>query len=90
MIQLKTDMLLAEKDDDLYVLDVESGRVHCFNPTAKVIFQLCLEPVSFDKLVDEFILFFPIQRGEAAEDIRMILSMMEQYGLLQTKDFGSV
>ena len=90
MIQLKTDLLLAEKDDDLYVLDVESGRVHCFNPTAKVIFQLCLEPVSFEKLVDEFMLFFPIQRGEAAEDIRMILSMMEQYGLLQTKDSGSV
>jgi len=90
MIQLKADLLLAEKDDDLYVLDVESGRVHCFNPTAKVIFQLCLEPVSFEKLVDEFMLFFPIQRGEAAEDIRMILSMMEQYGLLQTKDSGSV
>jgi len=90
MIQLKTDLLLAEKDDELYVLDVESGRVHCFNLTAKVIFQLCLEPVSFDKLVDEFMLFFPIQRGEAAGDIRMILSMMEQYRLLQTKDSGSV
>ncbi len=90
MIQLKTELLLAEKDDDLYVLDVESGRVHCFNPTAKVIFQLCLEPVSFEKLVDEFMLFFPIQRGEAAEDIRIILSMLDQYGLLQTKDSGSV
>ena len=90
MIQLKVDLLLAEKDDDLYVLDVESGRVHCFNPTAKVIFQLCLEPVSFEKLVDEFMLFFPIQRDEAADDIRMILSMLEQYGLLQTKDSGSV
>ncbi len=85
MIQLKPDLLLAEKDEDLYVLDIESGRVHCFNPTAKVIFQLCLEPVSFEKIVEEFLLFFPISRGEAIDDIRMILSMMEQYGLLQAR-----
>lgn len=86
MIQLKPDLLLAEKDGQLYVLDIEVGRVHSFNRTAKVIFQLCMEPIQFDTLLQEFCGYFPIPAAEASEDIQAILQLMNEYGLLLRKD----
>ena len=82
MIQLKEKLLLAEKAETLYVLDIDSGRVHCFNLTAKVIFQLCMQPIEFDELVSEFLGYFPIDPAEAAADIRQILELLRQYDLL--------
>ena len=84
MIQLKPNLLLAEKKEYLYVLDADSGRVHTFNPTAKVIFQLCMEPIAFDELVQEYLGYFPIEASEAQADVRMILALFEQYDLLQS------
>jgi hypothetical protein len=83
MLQMKEALLLAEKNDHLFVLDIESGRVHSFNCTAKVIVQLCLDPILFEDLVLEFQRYFPISRGEAEEDIREVLAMMNKYGLLR-------
>ena len=82
MIQLKEKLLLAEKSETLYVLDIDSGRVHSFNLTAKVIFQLCMQPIEFDELVSEFLGYFPIDRAEAAADISQILELFRQYDLL--------
>ena len=82
MIQLKEKLLLAEKAETLYVLDIDSGRVHSFNLTAKVIFQLCMQPIEFDELVSEFLGYFPIDPAEAAADIRQILELLGQYDLL--------
>lgn len=82
MIQLKEKLLLAEKAETLYVLDIDSGRVHSFNLTAKVIFQLCMQPIEFDELVSEFLGYFPIDPAEAAADIRQILELLRQYDLL--------
>ena len=82
MIQLKEKLLLAEKAETLIVLDIDSGRVHSFNLTAKVIFQLCLQPIEFDELVSEFLGYFPIDPAEAAADIRQILELLRQYDLL--------
>ena len=82
MIQLKEKLLLAEKAETLYVLDIDSGRVHSFNLTAKVIFQLCMQPIEFDELVREFLGYFPIDPAEAAADIRQILELLRQYDLL--------
>jgi hypothetical protein len=86
MIQLKEKLLLAEKADTLYVLDIDSGRVHSFNLTAKVIFQLCMQPIEFDELVQEFLGYFPIDPAEAAEDIRQILELLGRYDLLAHKE----
>ena len=82
MIQLKQKLLLAEKAETLYVLDIDSGRIHSFNLTAKVIFQLCMQPIEFDELVSEFLGYFPIDPAEAAADIRQILELLRQYDLL--------
>lgn len=83
MIQLKQKLLLAEKAETLYVLDIDSGRVHSFNLTAKVIFQLCLQPIEFDELVSEFLGYFPDRScGGGKLDIRQILELLRQYDLL--------
>ena len=82
MIQLKQKLLLAEKAETLYVLDIDSGRIHSFSLTAKVIVQLCMQPIGFDELVREFLGYFPIDPAEATEDIRQILELLRQYDLL--------
>ncbi len=82
-IQLKKDLLLAEKDDELFVLDIGSGRIHQFNQTAKIIFQMVLEPRSSEDVITAYARCFSLGQAEAEEDVNSILGMMRQYDLLR-------
>jgi len=83
LIQLKKDLLLAEKEEELFVLDIESGRIHRFNHTAKIIFQLALEPHSPEDIAAEYASRFSLEQAEAEEDVKTIVGMMRQYNLLR-------
>ena len=63
--QLKDDLLMAEKDEMLYVLDLESGSIHSFNQTGKVIVQLCLEPRSLEEISGEYRQYFDLEADPA-------------------------
>ena len=81
IFKVKQKVLLAEKDGALYVLDIERGRVHRFNQTARVVFQLCMEPVSLKDVIREYILYFDVPESEAREDVLTVISTMEENGL---------
>ena len=82
--QLKSSLLLTEKSDQLFVLDKDTGRVHEFNVTAKVIFQLFLEPRSVDEAVEAFALTFEIEEEQAREDVTEMLDRFRTNDLLAT------
>jgi|UniRef100_A0A7C5AMA4 hypothetical protein len=82
-IQLKDDLLMTEKDEMLYVLDLESGRIHCFNQTAKVIVQLCLKPRSPEEISEEYRQYFGLEAGMAQKDVMAILEKLAFYHLLR-------
>jgi hypothetical protein len=81
IFKVKCDVLLAERDNILYVLDIESGRVHQFNETAKVVFQLCMEPVFLEDVVREYALYFGIAESDAREDVLTVIRVMKGNGL---------
>ncbi len=81
--KLKENLLLAEKDEFLYVLDVDLGRVHSFNITAKIIFQLCMEPRTVQEIVDEYRSYFDVSVAVGWRDVNAVLKNLSQYGLLQ-------
>ena len=83
VIRLKDDLLLAEKNEELYVLDIGSGRVHTFNATAKVIFQLCLEARTLEAITAEYRRYFPVPEEDAREDVTLITKTMARHGLLR-------
>lgn len=74
--QLKDDLLMAEKDEMLYVLDLESGRIHSFNQTGKVIVQLCLEPRSLEEISGEYRQYFDLEADPAREDVTAMLEKL--------------
>ena len=80
--QVKANLLLAEKDELLYVLDVEPGRIHSFNITAKVIFQLCMQPRTEEEIIAEYRNYFELDFSSAQEDVRLMLDMLTQAELL--------
>lgn len=82
--QLKPSLLLTEKSDQLFVLDKDTGRVHEFNVTAKVIFQLFLEPRSVDEAVEAFARTFEIEEEQAREDVTEMLDHFRTNDLLAT------
>jgi len=81
IFKVKHDVLLAERDNILYVLNVESGRVHQFNETAKVVFQLCMEPVFLEDVIREYALYFGIDESDAREDVLTVISSMKENSL---------
>ncbi len=82
IFKVKQGVLLAEKVNILYALDIEPGRVHQFNETAKVIFQLCMEPTSLEDLIQEYILYFDVSESVAQEDVLSVVGAMEKSNLL--------
>ncbi len=81
--QLKPSLLITEKDQQLFVLDKDNGRVHEFNVTAKVIFQLFLEPRSKQEAVEEFARTFDIPTEQAAEDVDAMLAQFRANDLMR-------
>lgn len=81
--QLKDELLMTEKDEMLYVLDLESGRIHRFNQTAKVIVQLCLEPRSVKEISEEYRQYFDLDAGEAQDDVKALLERLASHHLLK-------
>ena len=81
--QLKDELLLTEKDEMLYVLDYDNGRIHRFNQSAKVIFQLCLEPRTFAEIVREYRAYFDLGEPEAVGDVAGVLQRLASYELFK-------
>lgn len=71
--QLKSSLLITEKDEQLFALDTQTGRVHELNLTAKVIFQLFLEPREEAEAAAAFARSFDIPYDQALEDVRHML-----------------
>lgn len=80
--RLKPSLLMTEKDDMLFALDVDTGRVHEFNLTAKVIVQLFLDPRDETEAAAEYARTFRISPQQALEDVRFMLERFESNGLL--------
>lgn len=67
----------------LYVLDYYLGRIHCFNQSAKVIFQLCLEPRAFEEIVREYRQYFDLSEAESHEDVAGMLAKLQASDLFR-------
>ncbi|MDP8217848.1 MAG: PqqD family peptide modification chaperone [Candidatus Theseobacter exili] len=83
LYKTKEGLLLAEKDSILYVLEVESGRVHSFNSSAKSIFEICMRPSSVDSITEEYVSYFNISIHIAREDVLLLLDKLVRIGLLE-------
>lgn len=81
-LQLKPSLLMTEKDGKLFVLDKSNGRVHEFNHTGKVIFQLFLEPRTQADAAVEFARYFGISQSQALSDVVSILDLCRANDLL--------
>lgn len=81
--QLKSSLLITEKDEQLFALDTDNGRVHELNPTAKVIFQLFLEPRAEEEAATAFARSFDIPYEQAVEDVRGMLERFRSNDLLE-------
>ena len=86
--QLKSSLLITEKDDQLFALDTVSGRVHELNLTAKVIFQLFLAPRAEAEAAAEFARSFDIPVEQARDDVRALLDHFRSNGLLLENHAG--
>lgn len=81
--KLKDELLFAEKDEWLYALDIESGRVHEFNRTAKVIVQLWLVPRTVQEVAAEFAAYFQLTAQEVLADVQAVEAMLAKGELLE-------
>jgi hypothetical protein len=77
---------MTEKDETLYVLDLENGRIHSFNQSGKVIVQLCLEARSLEEISGEYRQYYDLTDAAAREDVAAILEKLASYQLFQEGD----
>ena len=71
-----------EADDGLIVFNANTDRVHHLNPTAGVVFELCLQPRTPAGLLDALQTLYQ-KDNLPADDIHQTVSQLVTEGLLQ-------
>lgn len=74
-IQEKT-FILDEKKDDFYEL----------NPTASFVWKNIAKPISFEKLLDNLLKNFDVNKRKAESDLRELLTYLRKKSLISIKN----
>ncbi len=85
--RLKSSLLVTEKNEQLFALDTDNGRVHELNVTAKAIFELFREPCEEEEAAAEFARTFDVPYEQALEDVRDMLERFRNNDLLELSAF---
>lgn len=82
IIRLRRDMIAAESDGEMIVLDAERGDFLQLNKTAGRIWALLEEPLTFGALCVRLADQFAVDAADCREDVRAFIGQLSQRGLV--------
>ncbi|HSI19024.1 MAG TPA: PqqD family protein [Sphingomonas sp.] len=83
IIRLRRDMIAAESDDEMIVLDAERGDFLQLNKTAGRIWALLEEPLTFGVLCARLADQFAVDAADCREDVCAFIGELSQRGLVE-------
>jgi len=83
VISLRRDMIAAESDGEMIVLDAERGDFLQLNKTAARIWALLEEPLTFADLCTRLADQFAVDQAACREDVRAFVGTLSQRGLVE-------
>jgi peroxiredoxin/uncharacterized membrane protein YphA (DoxX/SURF4 family) len=79
----RSDVSIAERDDEMVLVDHGSGAVHVLNPTAAIVWQ-CLDGTgSVEEIVGDIAEVFERDKGEVQEAVLEVVRRFGRQGLLE-------
>jgi hypothetical protein len=83
MIPTRLPGLLSRTvDDEVVILDRQTGQVHRLNVTASFIWDLCDGANTPDQIADELAAAFSATTDQMIEDVRTTIAHLRELGLL--------
>jgi hypothetical protein len=83
----RSDVSIAERDDEMVLVDHGSGAVHVLNPTAAIVWQ-CLDGTgSVEEIVGDIAEVFERDKGEVQEAVLEVVRRFGRQGLLEGVGF---
>jgi PqqD family protein of HPr-rel-A system len=83
VIRLRRDMIAAESDGEMIVLDAERGDFLQLNKTAARIWALLGEPLTFGALCARLADQFAVDPAACRDDVRAFIDELSQRGLVE-------
>jgi hypothetical protein len=83
VIRLRRDMIAAESDGEMIVLDAERGDFLQLNKTAARIWALLEEPLSFGDLCARLAEQFAVDAADCREDVLAFVGDLSRRGLVE-------
>jgi hypothetical protein len=85
-IRRKESYVDTELDEEVILMHVSSGQIFGMDETARQIWKLLAEPITFGHLVDALLEKFEIERGTCEKDVSAFLGDLQNRGLIDIEN----
>ncbi len=82
----KTDKLSTELDQETIILDMDSGIYSQLNPVASTIWQLLIQPVNYDTIVQKITAEYDTTEAKCKQEIIDFLIALAEHNLITVTD----
>jgi len=69
-------------DEEVVIVDIDSGDVHQLNPTASFIWQQCDGKTTFEQIVSSVVAHYEISQAQAGQDVASVVDDLQKLNLL--------
>jgi hypothetical protein len=80
--QRSATLLEAEVGDELVALQLESGACFSFDPVAKEIWELLVQPRTIQAMCDQLLLTFEVDRERCEREVAKLVAELEAMELV--------
>jgi hypothetical protein len=81
----RTDRQVScEIDEEIVLMSLDHDEFYALNPTASAIWHLTEPPRRFERLVDELVGRFDVDRATCDREVRVVLDQMVERGIVET------
>ena len=86
-IQRTSNFLDTQLDDEIIMLQMETGKIFAVSDSAKFIWQQLVEPVTIKNLIEQLIEIYDIETGRCRDEVICYIDELMKQGFVCVKSF---
>ena len=88
LLQRCTDVVFSHIDDEVVMMNIETGEYYGLNAVASRIWEALENPITFDRLINLLMQEFDIDETTCHNDVARFLNQMAEKKLVNNKNTG--
>ncbi len=82
LLTAKPDIIDSEIDDEIVMMNIDTGAYFGLDDIASIIWQKMKEPIQYGDLIDSLTAEYEVERQQCIDDLQPLLQQMQSEGLI--------